>query len=463
MDILLWLGSQSLADQYQLQSEQMAVALRAGTYSEQPTYQEDPPDPEHCTLLTPNVAAVDIVGSLTNEDSWMNSYFGRTSYNQIRRGLIEATLHPDVKAIVLNIDSGGGTANGVEDVGALIKQISASGKPVYSHSGGQMCSAAYWLGSSAMRCYSGASAEIGSISVLGIHTDVTKALADAGYKKTILRTGPEKALGNPFEKFSDKAKNLELENMQVVHDLFVSTVAENRHSTPEEIQKTVGSGRTFIGQKAMDVGLVDGIMTFDELVNTLQRKIDNSTATGKETPTMAKKALTAAAVDLMLEGVTLEAVADTATETPAEPATPDKTLETSAETKAEAPPATGGSELVTFLQTELSAKTAELAEIKAKLAATEGKLTALEATHSPMKKLVAESLARMQIGLGATPLEGLEDLPAETLLAQHGKTLSNFRKRFPVGGVAAVQVEDKSGSSAEPSPLHKARVAAASI
>jgi signal peptide peptidase SppA len=464
METELWLGSPSSYDKYIANNEAMAAALSSGLYSAP----EQSPPPESFTLFG-NVGIIDVAGELVNTDSWLNSYFGRTSYNTLRNALIEAALHSEVKAIVLNIDSPGGTPNGLADTGSMIQQVSASGVPVYSHTGGSMCSAAYWLASATKKIWAGETATVGSIGCISIHTEVTDMMKQDGIKKTVFRAGPEKALGTPFEKLSDEAKAHIDERVTTLNNIFIDNIAKFKAISFDQAKALAANGADFIGVQALNAGLIDGMMTLDGVINKLQAQITKKSANGKET-NMAKKTavLTSAQQALIAEGVATDVALNAGaegvdehhqlTEVPAAKKPEDENTDTAATAAlaaAEIKPAPEG-EIVAFLRTELSAKNQEVVQLSTKLAGLETELSAFKSTHDAMKGIVATSISRMQIGLGMPHMD-MSDMNAEVLLAQHAKTSELFRSKFPVGGVAAIAT-DESPKSSTSQPLNAARM-----
>src|SRR5574343_350481 len=154
-----------------------------------------------------DIGVISIAGPLNNTDSWKNEYIGATGYPEIRAALVHAAQQADVKAIVLDIKSGGGAVYGVTDTADLVAMIDQKVKPVHAYSDGMMASAAYWLGSSARSVDIGKVTEVGAIGVLTVHQDLSKMFSDMGVKVTVMRSGKYKALGNSFEPLSDAAKS----------------------------------------------------------------------------------------------------------------------------------------------------------------------------------------------------------------------------------------------------------------
>ena len=466
MDHELWLGSLSLYKSYTDRSSKAQEAMLSGWGDEPDEHDDQCSEPDNFTLFD-NVAVIDVTGTLTNDDSFWTRMMGDTSYNQIRRAQIEAATHQNVKCIVLNIDSGGGTPNGLADVADINQQISKLGIPVYAYTGGVMASAAYWLGASCDKVFCGETADVGSIGVISIHKEYTGMLKQDGIKATVMRAGSEKALGNPYETLSDKAKANIQDRIDTLYDVFINNIAKFRGYSPEYVKEKMADGKEFIGQQAYDIGLVDGITTLDSLIKDLQNKHQPA---GKETHDMATKktrVLTQAMQDALLEGVATETVLASADpdEQPAE-STEEQVEEVAAtETTTElstSPSPTEQVGVVDFLRSELSSKTAEVIRLSTELESMKSKMAAMESVHDPMKKLVAASVGRMQVALGSTPID-MADMPAELVLAQHGKIMESFCKKFPVGGVASVQPEDNSVQTASVQPLNVAKLRQAKI
>jgi signal peptide peptidase SppA len=457
MDTQFWLGSHANLSEYQARQERLDSVIASGSTA---------PEPGDGYMLHGNVAVIDINGPLVNTDSFWNDLFGLTSYNRIRNGLIEAASDKNVNSIVLNIDSGGGTPNGLPDVANLIRKINTA-IPVTAYTAGTMASAAYWLGSAASKVYAGPTAMVGSIGVIATLMDRTKQLEQDGITPTVIRAGSKKALANPYEPVTKEVKAEVQAQIDHLYDVFVAQVAEHRGMSSSEALKAA-DGQEYIGEQSVKAGLVDGITSLDALVGGLQAQIE--TKRSKDTAMAKKHLLTEREVALIAEGVNPQAAiegAPNAEETPpvevpegeAAPETAE-VEEGSTEAAASITPAhfAAGGELVAFLQAELAAKTSEITQLSVKLADQDRELNVFKAHDNELKAIVAASVNRMQIGLGGKSSD-LTKLSTEALLSQHSSVMSQFSQVFPIGGVAAVTTEEEEPSkAAASSPLDKARM-----
>lgn len=418
-----------------------------------------------------DVGIIAIKGSLTNRDVWYNRYLGVTSYADIRKALMYAASS-DVKAIVLDIDSGGGAVSGVADAGNLIKLIDQSVKPIYSFTDGAMCSAAYWLGCSAREVYSSNVSTVGSIGVIATHMEYSKALKDAGVGVTVVRAGEFKALANSVEPLSDKAKTQLQNQLNAAYSVFLEHVADCRKTTVNLCDANMAQGREFFGKEALAAGLVDGIETFDSMMSKVEMKLldiekhsNNNLGNDQRGIDMGKKALTETDIAALAAGVDLDAAADPVVEgnesTTEAASTEAEAVETTAEvTETEEKKHDNQASVVSFLQAQVKEKDTEILNLSIEVKGFKDKVASIEATHNGLTDVVRKAVAGMKVRMGASNVD-LSALSAQELLADYAATSEAFLKTFKAGGVAAVDAASAEVQSPTMSPRQKARVDAA--
>jgi signal peptide peptidase SppA len=122
----------------------------------------------------------------------------------------------------------------------------------------------------------GATAGIGSIGVLMVHTEYSELDKRVGIKTTHLTAGKYKALGNSAEPLSDLAREALQAELDYIYDIFISAVARNREVSANEVREKMADGRIFIGRQAVDAGLADSVGTFEaalDLAEFMQKYI----------------------------------------------------------------------------------------------------------------------------------------------------------------------------------------------
>ncbi|MDD5449661.1 MAG: signal peptide peptidase SppA [Candidatus Omnitrophica bacterium] len=187
-----------------------------------------------------------------------------TSVQDIEKNFKAALGDPAVNKILFEIDSPGGNADGVTELSDLIYSNRGK-KPIVSFANGQMDSAAYWIGSAADKVYASKSSEVGGIGVYTVVNDWSVANHNAGIKTEIIKAGKYKAAGHPDKHLTEDDRAAIQEEVNAYYELFVEAVTRNRGMSAESIEKTA-NGKVFIGQKALNAGLIDGIATLDSFL-----------------------------------------------------------------------------------------------------------------------------------------------------------------------------------------------------
>jgi len=220
---------------------------------------------EQSYLLTVNngIAVIDVSGVLTNKASLWNRYFGAVAYPEI----VEATqqaVEQGVGCIVYNYNSPGGSVRGMYDCASMISSLKI---PTLSFTGSMMASAAYFLGSQSKHIYADAFAEVGSIGVVIKCYDRSKMLKDMGIKPERFRSGDLKASGDPDFSLTEKERKHIQEQMMTYAGKFYNIVSDAR-GIPLPVLESSGitSGRTFIGDEALRVNLVDSMKSFNQTI-----------------------------------------------------------------------------------------------------------------------------------------------------------------------------------------------------
>lgn len=207
--------------------------------------------------IVDGVAIITLEGVMAKRMNLFTRISGGVSTQLAGQQVDAALADPNVKAIVLAIDSPGGTVDGTQ---ALADQVYAARgkKPIYAFADGAMCSAAYWVGSAAEKCYiAGDTTLVGSIGVLGAYQDTSASDGQRGVRE--LRAGKFK--GN-----APHAPGMAQDNVDAMYEVFVSAIARNRGVDAETVKQDMADGQVFIGQKAIEAGLVDGVATLDQVV-----------------------------------------------------------------------------------------------------------------------------------------------------------------------------------------------------
>ena len=217
------------------------------------------------------VAVVPVVGVLAKRANLFMQISGGTSTQIVGNWLAQAAADPQVAAIVLEIDSPGGQVDGVQQLAQQVAQIRDDGKPVVAWINGIGASGAYWIASAAERVVmADYTTVVGSIGVVATHVDVSKREEALGMKTTEITAGKYKRIASSYAPLSEEGRSTIQQQVDAIYSVFVDAVAGNRGVSVEQVLTDMADGRVFIGQAAIDAGLVDGVSTMDALIAELQ-------------------------------------------------------------------------------------------------------------------------------------------------------------------------------------------------
>lgn len=218
-----------------------------------------------------NVAVVNVSGLLMKGRSSM----GGTSTIDIRRDIRQAANNPDVAAIMLRIDSPGGTVAGTSDLAAEI-QAAKKIKPVHAHIEDLGASAAYWAASQADRITANSpTALIGSIGTLQVVYDQSAAAEQQGVKTFLFATGPLKGMGTPGTKVTQEHVDHVQQLVDSIQTSFDAAVKKGRGLSSAELA-AVRHGGVFTATAALDAKLIDAIQPMGKSINDLSRSLADS-------------------------------------------------------------------------------------------------------------------------------------------------------------------------------------------
>lgn len=215
------------------------------------------------------VAVINVFGVIAQRMNLMTAMSGGTSTEQLAAAVRQAVADETVGAIVLNIDSPGGTVYGVEELGNVIYAARGQ-KPVVAVANSLAASAAYWLASQADEIAVTPSGEVGSIGVIASHIDQSAANDAQGVTVTYITAGKYKAEGNPDEPLSGEAQAFIQGRVNDYYAAFVSAVARGRGVKPAQVRDGMGEGRVVGARAAVQLGMADRVATLEETIARLQ-------------------------------------------------------------------------------------------------------------------------------------------------------------------------------------------------
>lgn len=216
-----------------------------------------------------NIAVIRVHGAISNRAKRMDtmSMGGGTSAEDVENEIRAAVADESVKAIVLDVNSPGGSAAGTPELASAIRGLRGE-KPIVSQVNALSASAAYWIASATDEVIATESSQIGSIGVIAVHEEISQMLEQEGVRETIISAGQYKAEGNPYEPLTEEAQAEMQRKVDAYYRMFVDAVAEGRGVDREKVESDFGQGRVMLAADARRAGMIDRIGTLRE---TLER------------------------------------------------------------------------------------------------------------------------------------------------------------------------------------------------
>lgn len=214
------------------------------------------------------VAVLPVYGIISHRVNMLTAFSGGTSTQKLTGQFRDALQDPNVGTVVLDLDSPGGTIDGVPEMAAEL--YAARGKKqVIAVANTLAASAAYWLASQADEIVVSPSAMVGSIGVYTIHEDISELNAKVGVRPTLIKAGKYKAETNPNEPLNPEALEHLQDQVEHAYRMFVKDVARGRGATTKEVTDGYGQGRAVSAEQAVSMGLADRVATLDQVLSKL--------------------------------------------------------------------------------------------------------------------------------------------------------------------------------------------------
>ncbi|GJM23933.1 MAG: hypothetical protein DHS20C16_03480 [Phycisphaerae bacterium] len=211
------------------------------------------------------VRVLPLFGTITQRPSFLSDLFGGTSTNEFTKAFDSALADETVKAVVIEIDSPGGSVSGVDELSRHIYAARGT-KPILAIANSLAASAAYWVGSAADELHVTPSGQVGAVGVVAVHEDWSGALDKAGIKPTFITAGAHKAEGNSAEPLTDDAREELQAQVDHAYDMFVTALARNRGATKAMVRDNYGQGRVLNAKAAVAAGMADSVATIDDVI-----------------------------------------------------------------------------------------------------------------------------------------------------------------------------------------------------
>jgi len=212
------------------------------------------------------VAVLPIRGIISHRMGGIDEMSGGTSSERLAKALAELRDTDSIKAVVLDVDSPGGSTFGAIETADAIYSMRGV-KPVVAQVNATAASLAYWYAVQAEEVVVTPSAAAGSIGVYSVHKDISEMLSKAGIKPTIVKDGENKAEGSEFGPLSEDARAHLQEMVSAMGNQFRAHVARGRGVSASDVKANFGDGRMFLADELVKRGMADRVATMEQTLN----------------------------------------------------------------------------------------------------------------------------------------------------------------------------------------------------
>ena len=398
--------------------------------------------------VTDGIGVYAISGPLLSEGDSFTKWLGYSDYPSIRNDIAALAQDPEVKEVLLLMRTPGGSVYGVSNAADAIGKLNAM-KPVYAYTDKTCCSGGYWLAAPAKEILSAPEAGSGSIGVIVTHFSYEKYLEKEGITVTVIKSDELKAVGGAMKDLSEKEKA----HIQDEVDQYDRLFKQHVHDVRPKVQLHMMQAQTFIGEEALKVGLIDGVMSFDDTIAHIKSQRTQTQGGIYHMKFSAQELKTAldAGKTLADLGIT-EAERDEIMASAKEP---------SAEEKLQADLAASET-LLTEAQAQITGLTDKLAVAEGEVAQLKEAAASRPDVNVELKQIVCGLIENRRLALGMQKVD-MSAFSVETIMAEYKATTAAYEKAFVEGsGLNRFKQPEEKPTNIATDSVHASQLKAAS-
>ncbi|MDD2372074.1 MAG: signal peptide peptidase SppA [Syntrophomonadaceae bacterium] len=228
--------------------------------------------PDNATSLRGSavVGVIEINGVLGGEAASLLTTSAADS-NRIMKAIRTAAKRPDVKAVVIRINSPGGTAVAAQEIGIELEKLRKTGKPVVTSMGDVCASGGYWIACSSDYIMANGTTLTGSIGAIMETTNLQGLYDKLGIRQEVFKSGEHKDIGSSSREITPQEREILQAVVSDSYTQFLKQVKQGRKGKidPRELED-IADGRVFTGETAAQMGLVDSLGNYYDAIKQAQ-------------------------------------------------------------------------------------------------------------------------------------------------------------------------------------------------
>ncbi len=211
------------------------------------------------------VGIIYVEGVIANGRSGGTALSDQTVSEDVAAALREAARNPEIKAVVIRLNSPGGTAAAAQEIGSEVGRLRKSGKKVVASMGDTAASGAYWIAAGTDSIVANPGTMTGSIGVIMERYDLQGLYGNIGVDTETFKSGPYKDMGSSSRSTTPEEQVIFQSMIDDIYSQFVEYVAQGRQMDTARV-RTLADGRVYTGRQAKELGLVDQLGDFHDAV-----------------------------------------------------------------------------------------------------------------------------------------------------------------------------------------------------
>lgn len=212
------------------------------------------------------IGVIHVEGLITGSSSSGGFMGVSAAAPSLMKQLKEAREDKGIKAVLIRINSPGGSAAASQEIGQEIDKIRKEGKKVVASMGDVAASGGYWIAAKADRIIADPATMTGSIGVIMETENMQELFDKIGISPQTIKSGPFKDMGSPSRPMTDEERNILQSMVDDIYQQFVDVVAEGRKMDRDKVLE-LADGRIFTGRQAKEKGLVDELGNYYDAVD----------------------------------------------------------------------------------------------------------------------------------------------------------------------------------------------------
>ncbi len=219
---------------------------------------------------TATIGVIEVNGTIGGGSSWMAD--SGASSSEIMKAIRSARERKDIKAVVLRVDSPGGSSGASQEIGIELDRLRESGKPVVTSMGDVCASGGYWIACSTDRIVANGATLTGSIGVIMQLSNLEGLYDKLGIRNSNIKSGEHKDIGSTDREITPEEKQMLQAMIDDSYQQFLDQVKKGRKGKiKEEKLLEIADGRIFTGRQALQLGLVDKLGNYYDAVKLAEK------------------------------------------------------------------------------------------------------------------------------------------------------------------------------------------------